>query len=156
MGYINADDIKVKHDCSDLDAAQEAERLHELCFSERRSFTFETVLSTERNIDLLTRAKAAGFYIESIFIMTVNPELNVFRVKSRELTGGHSVPHDKIRSSYEKSLGNISKLLVLSDKFQLVDNTSQPEILFYKDEEIHQIRLNRYWSVEAIEKLIIM
>ena len=55
--YINADDIKVKRDCSDLEAAQEAERLRELCFSQRRSFTFETVLSTERNLDLLIRAK---------------------------------------------------------------------------------------------------
>ena len=48
--YINADDIKVKRGCSDLEAAQEAERLRELCVSERRSFTFETVLSTDRNL----------------------------------------------------------------------------------------------------------
>ena len=153
--YINADDIKALRGCSDLEAAQEAERLRELCFSERRSFTFETVLSTERNLDLLSRAKAAGFHIESVFVLTADPELNVFRVKSRELSGGHCVPPDKIRSRYEKSLANISKLLALSDVFRLVDNTARPEILFIKDKTGQQIRPNRYWTVEAIETLII-
>ena len=151
--YINADDIKAARGCSDLEAAQEAERLRELCFFERSSFTFETVLSTERNLDLLIRAKAAGFYIESVFVLTADPELNVFRVKSRELSGGHSVPPDKIRSRYTKALANISKLLALSDVFRLVDNTGQPEILLIKDEVWQQIRPNRYWTAEAIEKL---
>ena len=151
--YINADDIKAKRGCSDLEAAQEAELLRELCISQRRSFTFETVLSTERNLDLLIRAKAAGYHIESVFVLTVNPELNVFRVKSRELSGGHDVPFDKIRSRYCKSLANISKLLASSDIFCLVDNTTQPEILFCKDEAGQQIRPNRYWTVDAIEKL---
>jgi len=151
--YINADDIKTMRVCSDLEAAQEAERLRELCLSEQRSFTFETVLSTDRNLDLLSRAKAAGFRIEGVFVMTANPELNVFRVKSRELSGGHSVPPDKIRSRYTKALANISKLLALSDVFCLVDNTAQPEILFTKDETGQQIRPNRYWTVEALEKL---
>jgi predicted ABC-type ATPase len=152
--YVNADDIKKMRGCSDLEAAREAERLRELCFIERRSFTFETVLSTERNLDLLSRAKAAGFHIESVFVLTANPELNVFRVKGRELSGGHSVPPDKIRSRYTKALDNISKLLALSDVFRLVDNTAQPEILFVKDEVGQQIRPNGYWTVEAIEKLI--
>jgi predicted ABC-type ATPase len=112
------------------------------------------VLSTERNLGLLSRAKAVGFHIESVFILTADPELNVFRVKSRELSGGHNVPSDKIRSRYTKSLANISKLLALSDVFRLVDNTAQPEILFIKDEAGQQIRPNRYWTAEAIEKLI--
>jgi len=152
--YINADDIKAAHDCSDLEAAREAERLRELCLSERRSFTFETVLSTERNLDLLSRAKNAGYYVESIFILTADPELNVFRVKSRELSGGHGVSPEKIRSRYTKSLVNISKLAALSNVFRLVDNTSQPEILFIKDETGRQIRPNLYWTIDAIKKLI--
>jgi predicted ABC-type ATPase len=152
--YINADDIKAKRRCSDLEAAREAERLRELCFLKQRSFTFETVLSTERNLDLLSRAKTAGFFIESVFVLTANPELNVFRVKSRELSGGHSVPPDKIRSRYTKSLANISQLLLQSDVFRLIDNTTQPEILFIKEKTGQQIRPNQYWTVEAIEQLI--
>jgi len=152
--YINADDIKVKRGCSDIEAAQEAERLRELCLSEHRSFTFETVLSTERNLDLILRAKADGYHIESVFVLTADPELNVFRVKSRVLSGGHNVSSEKIRSRYTKSLANIPKLIRLSNVFRLVDNTVKPEILFIKNEMGEQILPNRYWTVEAIGKVI--
>ena len=152
--YINADDIKAMRGCADLKAAQEAESLREMCLSQRRSFTFETVLSTERNLSLLSRAKDAGFYIESVFVLTADPELNVFRVKSREMSGGHGVTPDKIRGRYVKALANVSKLLALSDVFRLVDNTVRPEILFVKDEAGQQIRPNHYWTAEAIEKLM--
>ena len=152
--YINADDIKVKRGCSDMEAAQEAERLREICLTKRHSFTFDTVLSTERNLDLLVRAKDEGYHIESVFILTIDPELNVFRVQSRVLSGGHDVPPEKIRSWYTKSLANIPKLILLSNVFLLVDNTDKPEILYVKDETGVQIRVNRYWSADAIQKLI--
>ena len=152
--YINADDIKVKRGCSDLEAAQEAERLRELCLFKHLSFTFETVLSTERNLDLLRRCKNAGYHIESVFVLTSDPELNLFRVKSRVLSGGHNVPPDKIRSRYHKALANIPKLLALSDIFRLVDNTATPDILFIRDSSGQYALPNRFWSIEAIEKLI--
>jgi predicted ABC-type ATPase len=152
--YINADDIKAKRDCSDLKAAQEAERLRELCLAERRSFTFETVLSTDRNLDLLMRAKDAGYRIEGVFVLTASAELNVYRVKSRELDGGHSVPPDKVRSRYAKSLANISRLLALCENFALVDNTDMPTVIFDKTADGIKIRPNRFWTAEAIEKSI--
>jgi predicted ABC-type ATPase len=152
--YINADDIKAKRNCSDLEAAQEAERLRELCLAERLSFTFETVLSTDRNLDLLTRAKDVVYCIEGVFVLTANAELNVFRVKSRELDGGHSVPPDKIRSRYAKSLANIPRLLALCEVFTLVDNTDTPTVIFEKSSADVKIRPNRYWTAEAIEGLI--
>ena len=151
--YINADDIKAKRGSTDLDAAQEAQRLRELCVAERRSFTFETVLSTDRNIDLIARAKKAGFHIEGVFVLTANTELNVFRVRSRVLNGGHFVAPDKIRSRYTKSLANIPRLLSLCDIFRIVDNTCEPETIFFMDSTGTQIRTNRYWTTLAIEKL---
>jgi predicted ABC-type ATPase len=151
--YINADDIKAKRDCSDLEAALEAEHLRELCLAERRSFTFETVLSTDRNLDLLLRAKDAGYRIEGVFVLTASAELNAFRVKSRELDGGHSVPPDKIRSRYAKSLANIPRLLALCEVFTLVDNTDTPTVIFEKNPTDTKIRPNRYWTIEAIEAL---
>ena len=57
--YINADDIKLSNHCSDLEAAQMAERLREKAVSEKEDFTFETVLSTDRNLNLLRKAKEA-------------------------------------------------------------------------------------------------
>lgn len=55
--YINADDIKRTNLCSDMDAALKAEELREEFLKEKADFTFETVLSTERNLNLLCRAK---------------------------------------------------------------------------------------------------
>ncbi|GHU37252.1 ATPase AAA [Clostridia bacterium] len=151
--YINADDIKVRRNSTDLEAAREAEQLRESCLNERRSFTFETVLSTDRNLDFLARAKATGFCIEGVYVLTSNAELNVFRVHSRELNGGHGVPSDKIRSRYTKSLANIPRLLALCSTFRIIDNTVEPETIYFKDAHITQIRPNRFWTAEAIEKL---
>jgi predicted ABC-type ATPase len=58
--YINADDIKRTNYCSDLEAAQLAEEMREQAIAEGRSFTFETVMSTDRNLKLLKKAKEKG------------------------------------------------------------------------------------------------
>ena len=149
--YINADDIKKKRQCSDIEAATEAERLHEDCLQRKISFTFETVLSTRRNIELLIRAKQLGFHISSIFVMTADPEINVFRVKSRVYAGGHDVPEDKIRSRYYKSLENIRELAALSDECRIYDNTKIPQIVYFKSDQGQAIFENRYWSQSDIE-----
>jgi predicted ABC-type ATPase len=152
--YINADEIKKKRSCTDLEAAEEAEYLRKLCLAERRSFTFETVLSTDRNLDLLKCAKAAGYVIEGVFVLTASVELNIFRVKAREFSGGHSVPPEKIRSRYAKALVNVPHLLALCDVFRTVDNTITPQFIYVKDETGEIVRPNRYWSAEKIERLV--
>lgn len=41
----------------DLEAAQKAEALREQALQDRRDFTFETVMSTDRNLKLLKKRK---------------------------------------------------------------------------------------------------
>lgn len=93
--YVNADDIKKTKNVTDLKAAQMAEELRELCLQQGRSFSFETVLSTERNLNLMRRAKLKGYFIRGFFILTCSANLNVLRVKSRVALGGHDVPEEK-------------------------------------------------------------
>jgi len=62
MDYINADEIKKYLKCSDLEAAQMAEKQREDHMGQMREFCFETVLSTERNIKLLKRAREKGYF----------------------------------------------------------------------------------------------
>lgn len=64
--YVNADDIKRTTLCSDIDAALKAEELREELLKEKKSFTFETVLSTDRNLLLLQRAKNQGYFIRCV------------------------------------------------------------------------------------------
>lgn len=54
--YINADDIKKASLINNLDAAIKAEELRELMLEQKEDFTFETVLSTERNLKLLKKS----------------------------------------------------------------------------------------------------
>ena len=75
--YINADEIKRTNYCSDLEAAQLAEKMREDCVAQNNSFTFETVLSTDRNLKLLQKAKEKGFFIRCIYVLTRNPDINV-------------------------------------------------------------------------------
>ncbi|MBR3991416.1 MAG: zeta toxin family protein, partial [Clostridia bacterium] len=98
--YVNADEIKRQLDCSDLESAVVAEATREYLLKNKKDFTFETVLSTSRNIDLMERAKAAGYQVVCIYILTKNPEINISRVRNRVKNGGHDVPDEKIRERF--------------------------------------------------------
>lgn len=63
IDYINADEIKKNMKCSDLEAAQIAEKQREEHLANMQEFCFETVMSTDRNLNLLKRAKEMGYFI---------------------------------------------------------------------------------------------
>lgn len=152
--YINADKIKSIKGCSDLEAAQEAERLRERLLSLGMDFTFETVLSTPRNLLLLQRAHTAGYYIRVIFVLTNDCSINVRRVADRVSKGGHDVPEDKIRSRYTKSLNNLKELYRIVDDLWLYDNSGDAPMLIGT---VHDSRLTYYdnpnWSQDAVMDL---
>ena len=75
--YINADEIKKEKNCSDLEAAQFATALREDAVYNMRSFTFETVLSSSRNVELLKKAKNFGYQVEIVYVLTADPQINV-------------------------------------------------------------------------------
>ena len=127
--YINADEIRRVSGCSDLEAAQEAEQLREIMLSAGKDFTFETVLSTERNLRFLERAREKDCEIYAVFVLTNNSNINVHRVRGRARAGGHNVPEDKIISRYEKSLANLSRLVRIADHTRIVDNSGDRPVM---------------------------
>lgn len=154
--YINADDIKRTDEISDLSAAQMAEEQREKCLSERRDFTFETVLSTPRNIGLLRRAKEAGFLVRSVFVLTESPDINILRVQCRVEKGGHSVPRDRIISRHPKSLRMLSALVGLSDICHVFDNSGDSRslsLIFSKRDGLCRSYANDLWDRERISSL---
>lgn len=90
------------------------------------------MLSTERNLLLLKRAKEQGYFIKCIYVLTADPMINVMRVKSRFAAGGHDVPQNKIISRYSKALKLIPKLLRVCDIFHLYDNSTKAFRIFKK------------------------
>ncbi|MDQ6420049.1 zeta toxin family protein [Paenibacillus sp. LHD-117] len=95
---------------------------HEL-ISEGKSFCFETVLSTPGKLDFLRMAKSEGYLIESIFITTSDPEINIRRVARRVQEGGHHVEDDAVIRRYHRSMGLMTDLFELSDNMIIVDSS---------------------------------
>lgn len=151
--YINADDIKRTTLCTDIEAAQKAEELREKMISEKRDFTFETVLSTDRNLLLLKKAKEQGYFVRCIYVLTANADINVARVSARQAIGGHGVPEDKIRSRYSKALALIPQLVEVCDILHVYDNTKEPFRIFKKRKDIYFHWENKYWDFEKISDL---
>ncbi len=151
--YINADDIKKATGCTDLEAAQLAEKKRNECIANDEDFTFETVLSTERNLNLLKKAKENGYFIKSVFVLTDSPQTNISRVMSRVATGGHDVPKDKIISRYERSLKILPELIKVSDICNVYDNTFTPFRIFSKKKGLFRLWENECWNKERIISL---
>lgn len=151
--YINADDIKRTILCSDIEAAQKAEELREKMILEKKDFTFETVLSTDRNLLLLKKAKEQGYFVRCIYVLTANADINVARVSARQAIGGHGVPEDKIRSRYSKALALIPQLVEVCDILHVYDNTKEPFRIFKKRKDVYFHWENKYWDFEKISDL---
>ncbi len=152
--YINADDIKRTNNCSDLEAAQIAEKMRHKAIEQKISFTFETVLSTDRNLSLLKRAKSEGYFIRCIYVLTSDVNINISRVIARQLSGGHGVPEDKIRSRYEKALKLLPQLIEICDILHIYDNTIIPFRIFKKRKNETFIWENDFWDKTKIIELI--
>ena len=151
--YINADDIKRTTLCSDMEAAVKAEELREQMLCQNKDFTFETVLSTDRNLKLLQKAKDQGYFVRGIYVLTADADINVARVNAREALGGHGVPEDKIRSRYEKALKLIPRLVDVCDILHIYDNSDDPFRIFKKRKDVYFRWNNEFWDNESIEKL---
>lgn len=151
--YINADDIKRTTLCTDMEAAITADELRNKLIDSDESFTFETVLSTERNLLLLERAKEKGYFIRCIYVLTANPAININRIKARVANGGHLVPDEKVISRYYKALDLIPRLVEVCDVCHIYDNTNLPVRIFKKRKAKVFFWKSNEWSIEAIEKL---
>lgn len=152
--YINSDEIKKIAHCSDIEAAQQATSWRENMVRQRKSFTFETVLSTERNLLLLESARKKGYFIRGWFVLTVDPAINVRRVAFRSQHGGHSVPDNKIISRYYRSLELLPRFIDVCDRCNIIDNTDDMFRIFKKRDNDFQIFPSDIWSESEIRRLI--
>lgn len=152
--YINADDIKRTNNCSDLEAAQMVDEMRNKLVEQKKSFTFETVLSTDRNLKLLQKAKEQGYFIRGIYVLTSDPNINVVRVMGRKAAGGHDVPKDKIISRYDKALKLIPEFVKLCDVCHMYDNSDKPYRIFKKRKYEYFYWENDFWRLEQIKDLV--
>ena len=154
VDYINADEIKKNLKCDDLTAAKLAEKQREDHLQNKEDFCFETVLSTPRNLNLLRRAKKLGYFIRCYYVLTVDPYINVYRVKSRVAEGGNDVPVEKIIERYDKALAQVCDVVEIADICHIYDNsTEQPFRIFKKRKSEEFYDACEEWHIEDIALL---
>ena len=156
--YVNADEIERHLGCTQMEAAKTAEKTREYLLAHKESFAFETVLSRDRNINLIRRARECGYFVTMIFVTTKDPRINIQRVQERIAAGGNKVALDKIEPRYWRAMDNIKHVYRLCNWFTLWDNSAprgegEPVCLAeYSVDGLH-LHPNDSWSEEDLKKL---
>ena len=152
--YTNADDVVSSTGMGNEEAAKFVDKKRYDSIEAKSDLTFETVLSSEYKMDILRKSKAEGYFIKCVFVLTADPELNVARVESRVMQGGHDVDREKVKTRFYKSLANIKELMSLCDILHVYDNTDTPYRIIRKHKDSITIFPNEYWDEEDIIALI--
>ena len=153
--YTNADDMVASTGMSNQEAVVLADEKRYKSISLKEDFTFETVLSSRYKLDILEKAKSEGYFIKCVFVLTIDPSVNISRVAARVASSGHNVEEDKIRSRYYKSIENIKKLLEICDIMHVYDNTYMPVRIIRKHKNELSIYPNELWTEKKIIELLV-
>lgn len=126
--YINPDEIAATltgaYDDRVRTAQAIADERRKTFIRERKSFSFETVMSHPSKLDVLREARAAGFFVQMFFVATDDPLINVSRVANRVAKGGHDVPTGKIIERYKRVLAMLPDALLLCHAATIFDNSA--------------------------------
>lgn len=152
--YTNADDVVSSTGMENEEAAKFVDKKRYDSIEAKSDLTFETVLSSKYKMDILRKSKAEGYFIKCVFVLTADPELNVARVESRVMQGGHDVDREKVKTRFYKSLANIKELMSLCDILHVYDNTDTPYRIIRKHKDSITIFPNEYWDEGDIIALI--
>jgi len=118
------------------------------------SFTFETVMSSPDKVQFLKKARSCGYRTYLYFIATVDPEINISRVKYRVHEGGHAVPEEKIVSRYYRSLQLLEEALVHTDRAYLFDNSGHERVWLAEVTEGNSLEIKTttlpQWLLDAL------
>lgn len=95
----------------------------------KRSLTFETVMSSPDKVAFMKLAQESGFRTYLYFIATQNPVINMARIRHRVQMGGHDVPTDKIVSRYHRSIELLGAAIKASHRSFLFDNSGREAVL---------------------------
>ena len=89
-------------------------------------------MSSDKLLTRVERARARNYRVGLIYVLLRHPDLNVGRVALRASTGGHSVPEDRIRARWVRSLERLPIFAARSHVYSVWDNSywgEPPELL---------------------------
>lgn len=131
-------------------------RINEL-LDKRKTFAFETTLSTKSYINFIRKAKKSGYEVILIFLWLNSHDLAIKRVETRVKEGGHDIPLNIIVRRYDSGLKNLFQLYIpVVDKWMFVDNSGikfrfiaqgTSKELILKDEKTWNNLKNKYHGI---------
>jgi predicted ABC-type ATPase len=104
--------------------------LRRVALAESRSFSFETVMSAPDKVELLYEAQQQGYRTYLYYVATEDPEINLSRIDVRVAGGGHSVPAEKVKARYHRSLALLPEAIRCADRAYLFDTSKSAPWLF--------------------------
>ena len=108
-----------------LQAGREAIRRQEAYLARAQDFGFETTLSGRRELEVLRRAKAAGFKVNLVYVGINSTRAAMGRIRERVASGGHDIPMPDIVRRFERSQANLPRALALADRAFVLDNSGR-------------------------------
>ena len=148
--FINADEIAKTLDPENITKHQvKAGRLffEELNkrLKQQRSFVIETTLSGKYLVKYIRQAQTLGFEVEMVYLFLERPEINIGRVATRVIAGGHHVPKDDIIRRFYRS-----KAMFFNVYKKIVDNW---EIYYNSNEVFEKVAdMNMVYDHEKMEE----
>ena len=109
-------------------ASVTAESIRRRLLGTAASLTFETVMSSLDRVAFLKEAQARGYRTYLYYISTIDPTINVSRVRNRVRSGGHPVSEDKIVSRYYRSMELLTSAIRASHRAYIFDNSTKDRI----------------------------
>lgn len=127
--FVNADVIAAERWPEDPlahghDAALAADQIREALLARGEPFIAETVASHPSKVDLVRRARRAGYHVHLV-VVAVPEEYSVARVAQRVAAGGHDVPEGKIRTRYRRLWDNVVAMIELASSAEVFDNAGE-------------------------------
>ena len=136
--------------------------LRQKLLEQKVSFTLETVMSHAGKVELLAQAQAAGYRTYLYFVATDDPAINISRVQSRVKLGGHSVPEDRIKSRYHRSLDLLMDAIRHTNRAYVFDNSGDTldkshtwlaEITDGRELELKSARIPAWFKRAVLDKI---
>ncbi len=107
-----------------LRAAGEIDAEVAACIEQGKDFLVETVLSSDKYLDDIERARSLGYRIGVIYVGLATPEDAVRRVALRRALGGHDVPRPRIVARWARSIDMFRRVAPLAHRLYVFDNSS--------------------------------
>lgn len=117
------------------------------------SFGIETTFTGHSELDLMRRARSAGYRVSLVFVGLDDVQLSASRVKARVRRGGHHVPLADVFRRFDRSMENLAIGLTLSDRSYVIDNSRTRRRLVLSRENgrvRHLAKAIPAWAIDAI------